>query len=115
MRLLAVVLFMMAAAKIALVHHLHQAAARDVVVAAYATEAIAACEKAEPAFKLAATPSADVEMVVGDRGRSVGLWQVDHADWAMRYRQVYLIVKRADAACTFDVQKRIASIWGKKS
>ena len=93
MRVVAMVLFALALAKIGLVAHLQQAGARDVVVAAYGAEAIRACEAADDRLKLARLSAGSIDMTVGDRSRAVALWQVDHIDWAGRYRRVYLDVK----------------------
>jgi hypothetical protein len=107
MRLIAMVLFAAALAKVGLVKHLHHAGARDVIIAAYGAEAIAACEKSDPKLKLAPT-TAEIDVQIGDRARSVSLWQVDNPEWVDRYRKVYMIVKAAggEATCRFDVLQR---------
>ena len=74
-------------------------------VAAYGAEAIRACEAADDRLKLARLSAGSIDMTVGDRSRAVALWQVDHIDWAGRYRRVYLDVKTTggDITCRFDV------------
>jgi hypothetical protein len=89
---------------VGLIQHLRQAGARDVIVAAYGADAIKACENADAAIKLAGVAPASLQMVVGDRRQSVNLWQVDHGDWAGRYRHVYLdVVTPLGHTCRFDI------------
>jgi hypothetical protein len=117
MRLIAMLLFAAALAKVGLVQHLRQAGARDVIVAAYAADAIRTCEQGDPSLKLAATAASDIEMFVGDRVHRVSLWQVDSPEWATRYRQVFLVLKTPDGqpACRFDVIHRTAKTVGNPS
>jgi hypothetical protein len=113
MRVLATSLFVLALAKVGLVHHLHQAASRDVIVAAFGNQARAACAQAEPLFNAEPAERAPIEMIVGDRERAVNLWQVDHADWASRFRQVFLVLKHTQGSCRYDIRRDTAFVWGK--
>lgn len=117
MRLIAIILFVAALAKVGLVQHLQQAGARDVIVAAYAGQAVAACEKSDPTLKLSVTATSDIDMQIGDRARAVSLWQVDSPDWVGRYRQVYLLLKTTGSTktCRFDVIHRVATSSGQSS
>jgi hypothetical protein len=104
-RVLAMILFALALAKVGLIQHLRLQGARDVVVAAHGSDAIKACERADERLKLATTSPAALDLTVGNRVHTVNLWQVDHADWANRYRKVYLDVAGPDGGglCRYDV------------
>jgi hypothetical protein len=104
MRTIAMLMLAAALAKVGLVTHLRHEGARDVIVAAYATRAVAACEAVDAAFRLVDTRAAAVAMEVGDRSRSVALWQVDHGDWPARFRSVTLVLSTEDGRiCRYDV------------
>jgi hypothetical protein len=104
MRSIAMVLLAAALAKVGLMIHLRQEGARDVIVAAYASRAAAACEAVDTAFRLVDTRASAVGMEFGDRSRSVGLWQVDHSDWPARFRSITLVLSTHDGRiCRYDV------------
>lgn len=115
MRALAMILFVLALGKVGLIQHLRLEGARDVVVAAYGGDAIKACERADDRMKLAVTSPASLDLTVGDRAKQVSLWQVDHANWASRYRTVYLDVAISGGlACRYDVAAGTAKILSKE-
>lgn len=114
MRTIAMCLLALALAKLGLMQHLQMAGARDVIVAAYGSKALSACEAVEQSLKLSGLGLSDLVVKVGDRSRSVALWQVDHADWAARFRSVQLVVQSKDGpVCTFDPSTGLATRPGK--
>jgi hypothetical protein len=115
----ALVLATLAAAKIGTVDYLGRTATRDAMVIAFSTQAIEACERAKPIAGLTAAIAPwsrphDVQMQIGDRSVSVALWQVDHTNWAHRYRRAYLVLIAGSPAaperCTFDVANGTATV-----
>jgi hypothetical protein len=118
-KLTALVLAGLAAAKIGMVEHLHHAAAQDAVIVAYGHQAVEACQKIKPIESLAADATSwtrphGMRLQLGDRRHGVGLWQVDHALWADRYRKTYLVLTAGRAAapelCTFDIAGGTATV-----
>jgi hypothetical protein len=118
MKRIALLLAVLAAAKIGTVEHLHRSATRDALVTAYGKDAVAACQKAmpngtqtgalRPGPMWGATNFVRVE--VGNRQTEVALWQVDHQDWQARFRRTYLVLDAAVARCHFDVVTGTASV-----
>jgi hypothetical protein len=109
----------LAAGKIATVEYLGHAATRDAMVVAYSAQAIEACQRVRPIEGLQATATPwtrphDMRLIVGDRRHPVGLWQVDHAAWADRYRKTYLLIlaglPAAPERCTFDIAAGTATV-----
>ncbi len=115
----ALLLALMAAAKIGIVEYLQRAATRDAMVLAYSSQAIEACQKVKPLAGLQATAMPwsrphDMRLIIGDRRHAVGLWQVDHEFWASRYRTVFLVLSAGPLAaperCAFDIAGKTAVI-----
>lgn len=104
----------MAAAKIGTIEYLQRAATRDVIVTAYASQAVSACQKATRVDILKPGPSwgtpAGVRVEIGNRQTPVALWQVDHQDWQARFRRTYLVLDAAGARCHFDVNLGTATV-----
>lgn len=112
MKRLALCLFWLAVAKVVLVEHLQRTALADAVLATHERTAVLACARiaveqtGDAADAAAWSREARVRVLGGERGVDVALWQVDHADWARRYRRVSLLVSPADGGarrCRFDI------------
>lgn len=125
MRFVAVVLALLAGAKIWTHEQIYRSATEDALVQAYRGRAIASCrtaplpnasEIAEPQIraKVAAafsTPSS-ARLEIGNREISVPVWEVNHAAWPMRYTYPYIILETANPAarCAYDVKLDRANI-----
>jgi hypothetical protein len=97
----ALVLFTMALGKVALVDGLQRQSLVDAVRQAYTQAAVRACAVHIPGLDPAV---ARIRVTAGDRTVPVALWQVDHGEWAARYRRATVHVDGASgASCAYDV------------
>ena len=117
MKYVALILAVLAGAKLATVDYLYKAATRDALVAAFGTQAVAACQKAQrPADNLKAgavktgqlwgTPG-QVRIEIGNRNNAVALWQVDQHAWQTRFRRAFIVLdanaEATPARCHYDI------------
>lgn len=116
MRIAALTLAALAAAKIGTIDYLHHTATRDAIVTAYGSQAVSACREAsrsenpKPAALWGAAQAVRVE--VGDRQTEASLWQIDSQNWQARYRRTYIVLDADGARCRFDLQAGTAHVSG---
>jgi hypothetical protein len=116
----AVVIILAVLAGLKLGHHeyLYRMATRDVIVAAYKTRAVEACQRDRRNVALGIPPQAwsnapSVQLAIGKGGLDVQLWQVDNDLWSARYRNPFLILSAsgpAPAYCEYDIVNAAASV-----
>jgi hypothetical protein len=112
MRLLAIALFLIAAAKIGVQQHMFRSGSSEAVIAAYRERAVTACQKDPHGPRLVASPlvwnaPAEVRLVIGKTGIDVWPWQIDHALWRARWRDPYLHLVAGGSSdtilCEYDI------------
>jgi hypothetical protein len=113
-RVIAVILILLAGAKIGYQEYLYRTSTAEVMVAAFKDQAVAACQRDATAAGLAdraawANPG-QVWFGVGNPSADVSVWQIDHARWGERYRTPFLFVSpgtgRNTAVCAYDLDAR---------
>jgi hypothetical protein len=119
MKALALFLALLVAAKLGYQEYLFRSATREAIVAAYQGQAVVACQKVTltqgsgVGLQAWESPHA-VRLVIGKSGVDVYPWQVDHALWAARYRNPYLLLSagsRSDpATCEYDIVNAAAHV-----
>lgn len=112
MRFLVAILVIVAAAKVAVRDHLSKAGLAEAVITAHRERAVDTCRiegqaaRDQAAVRAIGSPT-NISMRTGDPTRHVMLWQIDHADWHLRYRNPQLVLthdKRAGRfVCVYDV------------
>jgi hypothetical protein len=119
MRKLAVLLILLATAKVATLQWLHRSAADDVIIAAYRPRALDACagdaRRLQPAVAGQVWgPDTAVRLEIGRRLRDVYVWQVDNPAWSERYRNPYLHLQPAGPEprlrCEYDIVNGTAAV-----
>jgi hypothetical protein len=114
MRFIAVILILLAGAKVGYQEYLYRSSTAEVLVSAFKEQAVAACQRDATAAGLAdraawGTP-AQVWFGVGNPSADVSVWQIDHARWSERYRTPFLFVTpgnaRTTAVCAYDLDAR---------
>ena len=114
MRFIAVVLILLAGAKVGYQEYLYRTSTAEVLVSTFKEQAVAACQRDATAAGLAdraawANP-AQVCFGVGNPSADVSVWQIDHARWGERYRTPFLFVTpgnaRTTAVCAYDLDAR---------
>jgi hypothetical protein len=114
MRFIALILILLAGAKVGYQEYLYRASTGEVLVSAFRDQAVAACQRDATAAGLAdraawANPK-QVWFGVGNPSADVSVWQIDHARWGERYRTPYLFVSpgnaRTSAVCAYDLDAR---------
>lgn len=111
MRIVAIVLALLAAAKIWTQEALYRQSTADALIAAYREKAIEACERSSaqsqrggksqrPSF----AKSSQIELVIGNSSVPVNVWDVDNVRWAMRFKYPYLVIAGSDGGrCSYDI------------
>jgi hypothetical protein len=119
MRAIAIFLALLAAAKLGYQEYLFRAAAREAIIGAYRAHAVEACQKDAHSHSLGLAPSTwanatEVRLVIGKSSVDVYPWQVDHALWAVRYRNPYLFLtagqRSSTLRCEYDIVNAAASV-----
>jgi hypothetical protein len=114
MRVIAVILILLAGAKIGYHEYLYRTSTAGLMVSAFKDQAFAACQRDATAAGLAdraawANPG-QVWFGVGNPSADVSVWQIDHARWSERYRTPFLFVApgtaRNTAVCAYDLDAR---------
>ena len=111
MRFVAIILAVLATAKVLTVQWLYRAASDDVIVNAYRPRALDACSRdARKAFGLETAVwslHVPIRLEIGMAGIAVNIWQIDDPAWAQRYRNPFLHITAGIAGlqvkCTYDV------------
>lgn len=118
MRIVAIVLALLAAAKIWTQEALYRQSTADALIAAYRDRAIEACERTsaraqrggKPQRPTFAKPSG-IELVIGKSSVPVNVWDVDNVLWSMRFKYPYLVVAGSDGGrCSYDITLAQAEI-----
>lgn len=114
MRAVAIILALLAGAKVWTHQTIFRQATEEALITAYRERAIEACERSSaralrgprqerPTF---INPSR-VELVIGNSNIAVNIWDVDNALWGMRFKYPYLMVTSAEGTpagrCQYDV------------
>jgi len=119
MKAIAIVLALLAAAKIGYQEYLFRAAARDAIVGAYKEHAVQACQSEPASRSLGMTGQAwanarSVRLVIGKSSIDVYPWQVDNALWNARYRNPYLFLTASQRSgtvhCEYDILNAAAVV-----
>lgn len=121
MRAIAIILALLAGAKVWTQESLYRQATREALIAAYRDRAIEACEKVTARSPLATrhgkpsfTRPAQIDLVIGKSGVDVNVWDVDNVLWPMRFKFPYVMVASAEgtarAQCEYDVTLAAAEI-----
>lgn len=119
MRTIALILASLAALKLGLQDYVWRQATRETIFQAYRERAVQACqlERRLKQFGVApvawtAPPTRAVE--VGRQGVNVALWQVDHPQWADRFKRTSLRLVAKDGTaqltCTYDLATSTAEL-----
>lgn len=123
MRALVVVLAILAGVKIWTHQSLFRAASEQALLKAYGSSAMASCQKTSrrgidllPNMRQAIDWSQvhSAKVVIGDDTVDVALWQVDHKDWAQRFKMPYIHLKvgqvKKPHVCIFNVMTGTATV-----
>lgn len=118
MRIVAIVLALLAAAKIWTQEALYRQSTADALIAAYRERAIEACERTSARSQRGGKPqrpsfakSSQIELVIGKSSVPVNVWDVDNVLWAMRFKYPYLVVAGSDGGrCSYDITLAQAEI-----
>ena len=118
MKPLAIVLALLAAAKLAHQEYLFRTATRDAIIGAYKAHAAAACQSDARRTGLDVPVQAwlnpvSIDFVIGNAALDVNLWQVDNALWNARYRNPYLLLTAEPRSglvhCEYDIVNSAAA------
>ena len=121
MRVVAIILALLAGAKIWTQQTISRQATEDALIAAYRDRAIEACERTATKAQRAAKPvrpsflrPSHVSLVIGNSGVAVNVWDVDNVLWDMRFKYPYLVVTStpgtASARCQYDITLATAEL-----
>jgi hypothetical protein len=119
MKAIAIILALLAAAKLGYHEYLFRAATRDAIIGAYREHAVQACQRDGKGHSFGVSPQAwanpkSIRLLIGKSSLDVYPWQVDDARWNARYRNPYLVLtteQRAGAvACEYDIIHASATI-----
>lgn len=127
LRPVAMVLALLAGAKIWTQEQLYRRATEEALVSAYQARAIATCRAVQPSGNAgtlnaaaqrnlsdAFAKPASIHLVIGNPDVPVQIWDVDHAAWAMRYTYPYIVLETGSpgqaARCSYDVKLNRAQI-----
>ncbi len=119
MKAIALILALLAAAKLGYQEYLFRAATRDAIIGAYKEHAVQACQKDAKSHNFGVSPQAwanpkTVRVLIGKSSLDVYPWQVDDAKWNARYRNPYLLLtteqRTGTVACEYDIINAAASI-----
>jgi hypothetical protein len=116
MRILLLIIAVLAVANFTVHEYIDRTAKRDIIVAAYRGNAIAACQReaiqrVEPQ---AWNSPSSVKLRIGKSDLDVYVWQTKHKLWKARYQNPYLFVtlgtKGAAIYCDYDISNDTASV-----
>ena len=119
MRAIAIILALLAAAKLGYQEYLFRGATRDALIGAYKEHAVQACQKDARSQTLGVGPQAwsnpkAIRLVIGKSSLDVYPWQVDHAMWNARYRNPYLFLTASQRSgtvnCEYDIINAAAAV-----
>ncbi len=123
MRAVAIFLLLLAAGKLGYQEYLFRTATRDAIVGAYREHAVEACQNDAGSKSLGLGPQAwshpkDVKLMIGKSSLDVYPWQTDHAQWAARYRNPYLLLtanpapgqRSSGVRCEYDIVNAAAAV-----
>lgn len=120
MRKIAMILAALLVLKVAIQEYVWRAATEEVLVAAYAEQALEACRSRirarVPTLPAAAIAPSELRFGVGDLVSDVALWDVNNRDWTRRYRTPFLRLAFSHGEqrfkCNFDLMQRQAELVG---
>jgi len=119
LRILAVVLILLTAAKLAVGEYLFRVATHDLVVRAYKDAAVSGCSSTTKLLGLGIEAvgwrmTSDVRLEIGRRDADVHLWDTGHEQWRQRWRDPFLHLTTRTGSdsitCTYDVLRGMASV-----
>lgn len=123
MRALVIFLVLLAAGKFGYQEYLFRTATRDAIIGAYRVHAVEACQSDAGNRGLGLGPQAwanprNVKVMIGKSSLDVYLWQTDHAQWAARYRNPYLLLtaeqtpgqRAGGVQCEYDIVNAAAAV-----
>ena len=120
MKPIVIVLALLAIAKVGYQEYLFRTSTMDVIINAYSSRAINACQRDARAQKMPATRQvwsrpASTKLVIGKSNLDVHFWQINSAMWNARYRNPYLFLvanhQRSNVFCEYDIVHGIASVY----
>lgn len=120
MRKIATILAAILLLKVAIQEYVWRAATEEVLVAAYAEQALEAC-RSQIRARIPTQPGAtiapsELRFGVGDQVSDVALWDVNNRDWTRRYRTPFLRLSffhaQRQLKCNFDLMQRQAELIG---
>lgn len=119
MKFIVAALALLAVIKLYVQDQIYRSATSDALIAAYRSDAIAACQKdrtnqtADLAGPNWLKPSS-IALQIGRSDLGVNLWEISDARWEAAYKQPYLVLAPSDPqahlTCTYDINVNVASI-----
>lgn len=123
MKAIALLLALLAAAKLGYHEYLFRTGTRDAIVAAYREHAVQACQHDAKSLNVALAPQAwanpdRMRVMIGKSTLEVHVWQIQHPMWNARYRNPYLSLTvgahtgsgAGAIACEYDIVNASASV-----
>ncbi|MEZ5842514.1 MAG: hypothetical protein R3D27_02110 [Hyphomicrobiaceae bacterium] len=119
LRIIAVILILLAGAKLAVGEYLYRMATQDLVVRAYRDAAVAGCSSTTRLLGLGIDAvgwrmAGDVRLEIGRRDTGVHIWDTGHELWRQRWRDPFLHLTARTGSdsitCTYDVLRGMAAV-----